>query len=524
MGLANLLGVSINIFTETYTVDINFIGKFIGILCGAVGVGFGVILFSLILKVITLPFDVMQRITMRKQNIKMKENQARMEKLQKQYANDKEAYNQKVMEMYKENGMSMFSSCLPMILSMVIFFIAIGAFNSYSAYANVENYNELVGAYNSVLIEQLADVDTCDYTVTEFEKIIEDEAAAEQKVIGYYITYQVKDDTTEGKLLYYTATYRENNLELISYNESDPLLSEHKVSKEDITAFLKAENTTKLYYINTQKIEAGKDGAYKDIHTEVERIQGEMKTANPDKPDSELKKAAYHEYFVDLAQNKVVAVYNSTVIENTKFLWIKNVWVTDAMYKHPVLEYKEFETAISTKSGCSCSTSNKAANILAYTQDGYNTVTHKLDKEKDAYNGFFVLIALSIGTILLQQFVSMRAQKEQQKYSSVDGQGAGQSKMMMIVMTGMFAIFSFMYSSAFSIYLIVSNVFSLGSTLVINKIVDKTAEHKDAKKAEAKFNSRYGGRVAAAKEAGKKAAQESKNKKSVDNKDEKKKK
>ena len=80
----NLLGVSISIFTETYTVDINFIGKFIGILCGAVGVGFGIVLFSLVLKVITLPFDVMQRISMRKQNIKMKEQKERMEKLQKQ--------------------------------------------------------------------------------------------------------------------------------------------------------------------------------------------------------------------------------------------------------------------------------------------------------------------------------------------------------------------------------------------------------------------------------------------------------
>ena len=198
--------------------------------------------------------------------------------------------------------------------------------------------------------------------------------------------------------------------------------------------------------------------------------------------------------------------------------------MTDAMYKNPVLEYKDFETAIATKSGCSCSTTNKAAGIDAYTSDGYNTVTKKLDKQKDQFNGYFVLIALSIGTILLQQFVSMRAQKEQQKYSSVDGQGAGQQKMMLIVMTGMFAIFSFMYSAAFSIYLIVSNVFSLGSTIVINKIVDKVAENKDAKKAEAKFNSRYGGRVAAAKEAGKKAAQESKNKKSVNTKDEKKKK
>ena len=77
---------------------------------------------------------------MRKQNNKMKENQERMEKLQKQYANDKEKYNQKVMEMYKENGISMFSSCLPMILSLVIFIVAINAFNAFSQYSNIQNY------------------------------------------------------------------------------------------------------------------------------------------------------------------------------------------------------------------------------------------------------------------------------------------------------------------------------------------------------------------------------------------------
>ena len=86
---------------------------------------------------------------MRKQNIKMAQNKETMEKLQKQYAGNKEMYNKKVMEMYKANGISMFSSCLPLILSLVIFFIAIGAFNDYSTYATVQNYNQLVKAYDT---------------------------------------------------------------------------------------------------------------------------------------------------------------------------------------------------------------------------------------------------------------------------------------------------------------------------------------------------------------------------------------
>ncbi len=690
MGLSNLLGISINIFTQTYTVDINFIGKFIGFLVGLVGVGFGVILFSLALKLVTLPFDVIQRKAMRKQNIQMKENQERMEKLQKQYANDKEMYNQKVMEMYKENGMSMFSSCLPMILSMVIFFIAIGAFNSYSAYANVENYNDLVSAYNSVLLDKVADTADvgCDFSVISVEEVKNKNG----EITEYVFTYQVKDDTlSNDKVLYYQAKYHEKNLELVEFKaENDgvasirykkdgenniPLTSEEvrlllrnnlkaeleeeanadekitKAERKQINAALKeAAKYEKTYFINDEKITSSvtdvdvygytvqvqkifsqedetevvgyefvysvannntfngalpvinytvkyiendlelvsydetnpansvrykKDGETKVPLTEadikaylksdlsikeyvrvinpvisvlpkendgyllylqaIEAQKASLLKKNPNITAEALRKSTYTGCFEDIAQTEVVAAYKggmkfdgsgkyTGVVNKTSFLWIKNVWVTDAMYKNPVLEYRDFETAIATKNGCSCSTTNKAKDIPAYSKIGYNTVTEKLDKQKDQFNGYFVLIALSIGTILLQQFISMRSQKEQQKYSSVDGQGAGQQKMMMVMMTGMFAIFSFMYSSAFSIYLIVSNLFSMGSTVIINKIVDKSVEKKEAKAAEEKFEKRYGGRVAAAKEAGKKAAQASKNKKSVGKKDEKNKK
>ena len=144
-----LSSVGLNHFGQTYDVSLSWIAAIIEWLVSGIGiVGVGVIVFSLILKCIVLPFDVMQRISMRKQNNKMQENQERMQKLQKQYANDKEKYNQKVMEMYKENGISMFSSCLPMILSMVVFFAAIGGFNAYSQYANIQNYNSFVQAYN----------------------------------------------------------------------------------------------------------------------------------------------------------------------------------------------------------------------------------------------------------------------------------------------------------------------------------------------------------------------------------------
>jgi YidC/Oxa1 family membrane protein insertase len=152
---------TITIYGDTYKVALNGIGTAIRWLIEIGGsVGIGIILFSLILKLIVMPFDIYQRVAMRKQNIKMAENKDRMEKLQKQYANDKAMYNQKLMEMYKENGISMFSSCLPMILSLIIFIVAINNFNSYSHYAAIENYNIMVNAYNEQLYEYTADLDS----------------------------------------------------------------------------------------------------------------------------------------------------------------------------------------------------------------------------------------------------------------------------------------------------------------------------------------------------------------------------
>ena len=206
MELFNLLETGIPVFGTTYDVSLNWIGNLIRSLCGFIGVvGVGIIAFSLILKLITLPFDIYQRISMRKQNIQMEANKERMEKLQKQYANDKDKYNQKVMEMYKENGISMFSSCLPMILSLIIFIVAINAFNAFAQYSNVSNYNTMINAYNAELTPYtavLTEENKDDLTVT-----VEEDKDAEGKLTGTKtVTYLVKNDDAD-KYLYYKAYY-----------------------------------------------------------------------------------------------------------------------------------------------------------------------------------------------------------------------------------------------------------------------------------------------------------------------------
>ncbi len=458
------------VYGQTFEISLNWIGKLIRLLCDGIGsVGVGIIVFSLILKLITLPFDIIQRISMRKQNIQMKANQDKMEKLQKQYANDKETYNQKVMEMYKENGISMFSSCLPMILSLVIFIVAINAFNAYAQYANVENYNTLVNAYNADLKK---------YSVVLTEDNYNDVVTLSSD--GETATYLVKSDKPN-EYVYYT--FEANKAEF-----------EKLETVQEKVAFVNAAK--KAYKVDDERAIA--ENA--DIKAAIE---GGM---------------TMEQYFVDSAQNAVVKAYNEQVKDKTSFGWIKNIWATDATYKHPVLTSSEFVSETSREkldvNGNKITitdVSNKDYTNV-YKEDVYNQITAKLTDAKAAANGYYILIALSIGTILLQQFVSMRAQKEQQKYSSVDGMAGSQQKMTMVIMTGMFAIFSFMYSSAFSIYLITSNIFSLLSTIVINKFVDISVDKKETAKSVQKMTNHTMDRIEKAKNAGKQSAEDSKKK------------
>ncbi len=467
MGLLNLLAedVEIALYGQTFNVYLNWIGKIIKFLISGVGVvGLGIVLFSLVLKLITLPFDIYQRVSMRKQNIKMKENQARMEKLQKQYANDKNMYNQKVMEMYKENGISMFSSCLPMILSLVIFFVAINAFNAFSQYSNIQNYNTMVNAYNKCLESYCADLTEENVTLD-----------------GNVIT--VKDASAE-KYIYYTLTVAEDE------------------SAENPFEYAKqCDQTKRIYYVDSEKayINAEVQAAVAERLAEktAENDQNGVETSESEK--IEIAQTAIKDYFIGQAQNFVLETYNGKVKENTKFVWIKNIWVTDASYKHPVLDWTSFKSDISRSkyevNGETSDFNGIQEYTRVYTEDAYDSITGKLTDAKSESNGWYILVALSIGTILLQQFVSMRSQKEQQKYSTVDGQAASSQKMTMIIMTGMFAIFSFMYSSAFSIYLITSNLFSLVSTLVINKVVDENENKKAERALQEKHNQRFPGRT-----------------------------
>ena len=139
-----LNSVEITLLSEGYRIGLDWLGQFVQAIIESVGIiGVGIICFTLILKAITLPFDTYQRYTTRKQTLIMRSMREDLDKLQKQYANDKTMYNQKMMELYKKNGYSVFGACLPMIISFVVIIVAFQGFNAYSRYANLDFFVQM---------------------------------------------------------------------------------------------------------------------------------------------------------------------------------------------------------------------------------------------------------------------------------------------------------------------------------------------------------------------------------------------
>ena len=80
--------------------------------------GLAIIFFTLVIKILFIPFSVKQQKTMKK-TAKIQE---KMKIIQFKYKNNPEKMNQEVMELYKTEKMSPFSGCLTAIIQIVLLF------------------------------------------------------------------------------------------------------------------------------------------------------------------------------------------------------------------------------------------------------------------------------------------------------------------------------------------------------------------------------------------------------------------
>ena len=424
--LANLsqgvLGYGITTLPTESMLD--WLGEVIRWLIEGVGViGVGIIIFTLILKTIVLPLDIYSRIKSKKQALVMEKMRPQMEKLQKQYANEKQLYQQKVLELQKKSGYSMFGACVPMIVSLIIFIIVFQAFSAYSQYATVESYNDMVRSYNSV-VER----------------------------------YELTEENSEGFLQ--KVYYSEDGSWTVYSGEEAPAEGAAYDYKVDFSAFAKAYN-------KQNNLALTEEGVYsalvKQYSEETGTVIAQGAENSSDVSTREAVRMTLVSYVIDgYAAQKVADDYiaKQQSGEGNGFLWVKNIWYPDSVLSREVPDFSTFRQAASR------------LNIDAGYEESYNKVTADLVQQKEQYNGYFILIILSIGVMLLQQFIAMRSNKATNELSSVDGSAQRTTKMMMIMMPIIYGLFAFMYSSAFSIYMITNTIYSIITTLIINKAMN----------------------------------------------------
>lgn len=451
MNISDLLSVIVPFMGDLGSISakyqwiLNVITWFINLVAD---VGVGIMLFTLALKLITLPLDIFSRASMKKNALKMEMMRGDLEKLQKQYANNKQLYQQKMMALYKKNGYSAFSACLPTIVTLVFFFIVIGAFNSYSKQTDFQVFKDMGSAYDARLTQTIENN-------------------------GNSVVYSEKD---ECYLINLDFVLNEKGYR----NYFDVI---ENMSATDENRYILRSNLT------PEEVEFVK--TYLDIKDENFTLNDDNRKANSLNFVKKVAEKYEEEYILKDARKAAAETYEKNRSKSVVFPWVKNLWVVDSPFKPAIPTYTDLSTTLYGKSG-----------NPAFTEEKYNELTADLGKYKQTGfgkgNGLYILVALSILTMLASTLIMNKTQKTQMELSTVDGangQAAMQQKMMTWMMPVMFGIFAFIYSAGFSIYMVTSSVLSTAFTLLINFCVEKSFKNKLAKEDAVKNEKpRYGKR------------------------------
>ena len=154
---ANIFGYILNIL---YTLVHNY--------------GLTMIIFTIIIKLITLPLSIKQQKSM----IKNAELQDQMKSLNFKYKNDPEKLNQEMLRIYKENNISPFSGCLMSILQIILILSVFYMVRSPLTYME-KMPGETIDTYKNQLVESgdLQEKETVTYPeisiIRNAEKVVE---------------------------------------------------------------------------------------------------------------------------------------------------------------------------------------------------------------------------------------------------------------------------------------------------------------------------------------------------------------
>ena len=405
--------------------------------------GVTVIVFTIILRLILSPLDIWQKISQRKQSKAMRRLQPKLAKLQKQYANQPQLLRQKQAELQKQEKLHPFASCLPLIVTMVVFFVVFAGFRDLVAYKNEDiiervyasytQYDEDEGSQHAmeaagdfVISSQtdklLSDVEEgADVPQEEIDKLVEEINAQIKGEDGYLAPGQ---EGVEGE--YYLA-----------YSKAFALYGEW-----------------------SEKATVGEKNAYRD--------------ALPEEDRDILNKT-----IACFAENKNEAMVLAYEEHMEGFLWIQNIFMPDTG-SNVVPSVDEF---VGGRIQAQMPDAAAGVSYDELTGPAQSALNKTGTWDAGRWNGYFVLPVLSIALSFLSTWFTQKLSPAATPMGDAKQQKSQQRTMKILtyIMPLVMGIFAIMYSAAFAIYYFMSN---LVSTLinVIYIIVTKIIDNKNRAK------------------------------------------
>ena len=363
--------------------------------------GVTVIVFTIILKLITSPLDIWQKISQRKQSKAMARLQPKLAKLQKQYANQPQLLRQKQAELQKEEKLHPLASCLPLIVTMVIFFVVFAGFRQLVAYQNEVIMENVYGAYLE-FNDNAGNVDAAvkDYVVSAEKKAILDSNA------------EIGDEALNNSLNEFSAQIdAQTGAGWEKYSAARTLYGDYMDSSE------------KNGYINKLPLEqraivGGVAGAY----------QGRLNERLADAYEGHME----------------------------SFLWIKNVFMSDTG-TNVVPTAQQF---VGGKIQAHWDVSGVSYDTLA--GPAQERLNKKSFWDVKNWNGYFVLPIISVVLSVLTTWFTQKMSPQNMMAGGAEQQKSQQRTMKIVTYTMplIMGIFAIVYSAAFALYYFMSNAVS----------------------------------------------------------------
>ncbi len=419
--------------------------------------GWRIVVLVIFLKLILSPLDFYQRYKMRKNQRITEQLKPQLERLEKQYGEDKQTLQQKQMELNRKAGFSYMSACIPLIITFVLFITFFTALRQVSSFMEFRQYVEMYDAYVTA------------YEDTGFDYTIRTDGNE----------YQLSLDESED--------YAEIDAwlqQVFSGEDAEKTLDSY-LGPEIVSEFQHAhinDHIEKLMRYKTEFIDAGK--SYKDF---VREYAGRGGSGDPTKEDFPF---AMSILLQGRAQEQTVPAFESS---RTKFLWIKSLWVADVPWSKSLPQWSNFKDAMRSYGYLSEDINKNPSDVYngenpnqgkynsLIKQETYQIVTAKVREHSDLYdtNGYLIMVILVVGLSILSQVISNMQQKKSGQ--TLQGNGAGMMKAMLWIMPIMLGIFALTSSSAFTLYMAVNSIMTLlinfVTSLIVNLIFGRENRH-----------------------------------------------